>query len=86
LQTWLTPITGIDHSDPKLAHLDGLNLSRAWCWQMIFAGMPDRLHRPVRQAIDAHRDAALPHVIAGDYAGTHWLASFAMLALDGPVV
>lgn len=84
LQTWLTPVTGIDHSDPKLSHLDGLNLSRTWCWKMIIAALPEKLRQPVRQAIDAHIGAALPHVDRGDYVGTHWLASFAVLALDTP--
>ncbi len=59
-----------DRSDGKIAHLDGLNLSRAWCWRA--------LERPDLAAI--HLDASLPHV-AGDYMGEHWLATFALLAL-----
>lgn len=81
LPTWLTPVAVTDRSDPKLAHLDGLNLSRAWCWKMIEQEMPAPLRAPVRAAIDAHLAASLPYAAAGDYAGTHWLASFALLAL-----
>lgn len=81
LQTWLAPVPVSDRTDPKLAHLDGLNLSRAWCWKMIERELPASLREPVRHAIAAHLDAALPHTVAGDYAGTHWLASFAVLAL-----
>ena len=59
-----------DRSDGKIAHLDGLNLSRAWCWRA--------LERPDLAGI--HLDASLPHV-AGDYMGEHWLATFALLAI-----
>jgi hypothetical protein len=68
--TLFTPATVSDRSDGKIAHLDGLNLSRAWCWRAL--GYPE--HAKV------HLAAALPH-IAGDYMGEHWLASFALLAL-----
>jgi hypothetical protein len=71
-----------DRSDGKIAHLDGLNLSRAWAMRRIAAALaPDDPTTPVlRAAADRHLAAALPH-IAGDYAGAHWLASFALLAL-----
>jgi len=68
--TLFTPAIVSDRSDGKIAHLDGLNLSRAWCWREL--GYP--------QHAEAHLAAALPH-IAGDYMGEHWLASFALLAL-----
>ncbi len=80
--TLFEPAVVSDRTDGKIAHLDGLNLSRAWCWRGIAAALPDR--SPVRgRAIDAtdrHLEAALPHV-TGDYMGEHWLASFALLAL-----
>lgn len=86
LQHWLAPVASSDRSDPKLSHLDGLNLSRAWCWRLLEKELPASLHAPVRRAIDAHLAAALPHASAGDYVGTHWLASFAVLALsENPV-
>ncbi|WP_304170309.1 DUF2891 domain-containing protein [Phenylobacterium aquaticum] len=80
--TLFTPATVSDRSDGKIAHLDGLNLSRAWCWRSI-AGSLDAADpvRPVAlAAADRHLAASLPHV-AGDYMGEHWLASFALLAL-----
>lgn len=78
-----TPASVSDRSDGKIAHLDGLNLSRAWCFRHIAAALGgDAPEAPVlRDAADAHLAAALPH-IAGDYAGEHWLASFALLALE----
>jgi hypothetical protein len=83
LQIWLSPVPVTDRSDPKLAHLDGLNLSRAWCWKMLAKELPVSLHAPVHASIDAHIEASLPHALNGSYAGTHWLASFALLALTG---
>jgi hypothetical protein len=68
--TLFAPATVSDRSDGKIAHLDGLNLSRAWCWREL--GFPEHA--------GPHLAAAMPHV-AGDYAGEHWLASFALLAL-----
>jgi len=81
--TLFTPATVSDRSDGKIAHLDGLSLSRAWCWRQIAAALPGG--HPVcpvaLAAADEHLAAALPHV-AGDYMGEHWLASFALLALQ----
>ncbi len=72
------PATVSDRSDGKIAHLDGLNLSRAWCWRALadFTPVPAEARRMAR----AHIDASLPH-ISGHYMGEHWLASFALLAL-----
>jgi hypothetical protein len=71
-----------DRSDGKIAHLDGLNLSRAWCWRSIATNWNDgeTRHRIAQETADQHLAASLPHV-AGDYAGEHWLATFATLAL-----
>jgi len=81
--TLFTPAIVSDRSDGKIAHLDGVNLSRAWCWREI-AALLDGTERSVASAsADQHLAAALPH-IAGDYAGEHWLASFALLALLSP--
>ena len=81
--TLFTPATVSDRSDGKIAHLDGLNLSRAWCWRHIVVDLPpsDPLRNRAEAAIDAHLAAALEH-LAGDYMGEHWLATFALLALD----
>ena len=78
--TLFTPAIVSDRSDGKIAHLDGLNLSRAWCWRSIAPLLPGDEQRIVRGAADQHLASALPH-IAGDYMGEHWLASFALLAL-----
>ena len=77
------PVSVADRSDGKIAHLDGLNLSRAWCWRSLAVHLPrqDARRAIMERAADAHLDAGLPHV-AGDYMGRHWLASFAVLALD----
>jgi hypothetical protein len=75
-----TPAFVSDRSDGKIAHLDGFNLSRAWCWRGIAGALEPALAELARQTADAHLDASLAH-IAGDYAGEHWLATFAMLAL-----
>jgi len=69
-----------DRSDGKIAHLDGLNLSRSWCWRSIARLLPPKEKAIAQDAADQHLASALPH-IAGDYMGEHWLASFALLAL-----
>ena len=79
-ETLFTPATVSDRSDGKIAHLDGLNLSRAWCWRSIAPLLPDREGAIAQGAAEVHLGAALPHV-AGDYMGEHWLASFALLAM-----
>ena len=78
-----TPATVSDRTDGKIAHLDGLNLSRAWCWRHLATTMSDDDPR-LRLAHDAaarHIEASFAHV-AGDYMGEHWLATFALLAID----
>ena len=79
-ETLLTPATVSDRSDGKIAHLDGLNLSRAWCWRSIAPALPQADRTIALTAADDHLAAAMPH-ISGDYMGEHWLASFALLAL-----
>ncbi|MGD9982367.1 MAG: DUF2891 domain-containing protein [Hyphomonadaceae bacterium] len=81
--TLFAPPRVSDRSDGKIAHLDGLNFSRAWCWRSIAAALGDShpVSSHVRAAADAHIAASLPHV-AGDYMGEHWLATFALLALE----
>jgi hypothetical protein len=69
-----------DRTDGKLVHLDGLNLSRAWCLYGI-ARHAGKNSAAIRQLANQHLEAAIPHVASGDYAGEHWLASFAVYAL-----
>ena len=82
-KTLLQPAIVTDRSDPKLVHLDGLNLSRAWCMRSIAAALPpnDPARRMLSTSARSHAADALAHVASGDYAGEHWLASFAMLML-----
>lgn len=84
LAPWLAPPVVSDRSDPKLAHLDGLALSRAWCMRrLIDAGVLDDATRTSFEAAAiVHSNKALPHVADGNYMGEHWLASFATLAQD----
>jgi hypothetical protein len=81
--TLFTPAVVSDRTDGKIGHLDGLNLSRAWCWRAIAPTWKsdDPRHALALDAAERHLAASLPHV-AGDYAGEHWLATFATLALE----
>lgn len=76
---WLEPAVASDRSDGKLAHLDGLNLSRAWMLEGIASGLSpkDPLRAPLLAAAATHRQAGLAAVTGEHYAGGHWLASFA---------
>lgn len=77
---WLVPGVVTDKSDGKLAHLDGLNTSRAWMLEGIISGLPEDDIRiaPLKLAVESHRKAGLEAVL-GDmhYMGSHWLGSFA---------
>jgi Protein of unknown function (DUF2891) len=78
-----TPAVVSDASDGQIAHLHGLNASRAYCWRRIAENLPDGDAR-IAQALTAartHLDAALPHVIGDDYMVEHWLVAYAVLAL-----
>ena len=79
--TLFHPVTVSDRSDGKIAHLDGLNLSRAWCWNELVPHLRGDALSRARAAARCHLEAALPH-LATDYAGEHWLASFALLAIQ----
>ncbi len=85
LNVWLTPVPVSDRSDAQLSHLDGLNLSRAWCLKRL-AMQPGNPHAASFQdAADRHVAASLSYVLEGHYVGTHWLATFATLALCSAV-
>jgi hypothetical protein len=81
--TLFRPATVSDRSDGKIGHLDGLNLSRAWCWRSVAGALPadDPVRAAVLGAAERHLAASLPFV-AGDYMGEHWLATFALLAVE----
>ncbi|MBA4068070.1 MAG: DUF2891 domain-containing protein [Isosphaera sp.] len=84
--TLFAPATVTDRSDPQLVHLDGLNLSRGWCMRGVAAALPadDPARKVLAESAARHADAALKHVASGDYAGEHWLASFAVRMLVTP--
>jgi hypothetical protein len=77
---WLPVTVSPDPSDPKLAHLDGLNLSRAWMLEGILSALPadDPRLAALSAAADAHRRAGLAAVTGAHYEGGHWLGSFAV--------
>lgn len=78
----LIPANVSDRSDPKIVHLDGLNLSRAWNLYVIAGKLDDpRLSPGLRKAAARHLDATLPHITSEHYEGSHWLGSFAVYAL-----
>jgi hypothetical protein len=79
----LKPAEVLDRTDPKLVHLDGLNLSRAWCLRTIAQHLStsDPAKESLEQSAREHAAAALPHIASGDYMGEHWLATFAVYLL-----
>lgn len=81
--TLFTPALVSDRSDGKIAHLDGLNLSRAWCWRSIASklGADHPVAARAENAANVHLAASLPH-LGDDYMGEHWLATYALLALE----
>ncbi len=83
--TLFTPVAVSDRSDGHIVHLDGLNLSRAWCFRGIAATLPNHDARaPIAvAAARAHFAAGQAGLESGEYAGAHWLATFATLALTG---
>ena len=80
--TLFTPAVVADRSDAKTVHLDGLNLSRAWCWRLVAAATRDEsVAAAAVESAERHLDAALPHLFSGEYVGDHWTSTFALLAL-----
>src|SRR5699024_10364300 len=83
-ENWLPVAVVTDRADGKLAHIDGLNLSRAWMLEGIAAGLPenDPRREPLAAAANRHAEAGLAGVGDEHYAGGHWLASFAAYLLS----
>ncbi|MBN2281772.1 MAG: DUF2891 domain-containing protein [Candidatus Marinimicrobia bacterium] len=77
----MAPATVTDRKDPKLVHLDGLNLSRVWCMAQIFDRLNVNQQGQISKAIIRHFDYSLPAVDSKYYEGSHWLATFAVYAL-----
>jgi DUF2891 family protein len=82
--TLFTPAVVSDAADGQIAHLHGLNASRAWCWRRIAESLPaaDPRVGPAVAAARTHAGAALPHVVGDDYTVEHWLACYAVLMLS----
>jgi hypothetical protein len=82
---WLSPAIVSDRNDPKLAHIDGLNLSRAWMLEGIASALPPRDARVnVLLFVAAlHRQASLPAVLNSPYVGSHWLGTYAVYLTSG---
>ncbi len=78
-----TPAEVLDRTDPQLVHLDGLNLNRAWTMRSLAASLPadDPARAALTRSAARHAEAGLAQVASGDYAGEHWLASFAVYLL-----
>jgi hypothetical protein len=82
-RTLFQPVVVSDRSDGRIVHLDGLNLSRAWCWSSLatsFRGSDPRVQL-MRDVAAIHREASIRR-ITEHYMGEHWLATFALLALE----
>jgi hypothetical protein len=84
----LEPAHVTDRTDPQIVHLDGLNLSRAWCMRSIGGALPsdDPVRKALAESASRHAAAGLKHVASGDYAGEHWLATFAVYLLSTPAL
>lgn len=82
----LTPALVTDRSDPKLVHLDGVNLSRAWCMRNIVAALPsnDPGRKALAESAALHWKVGMANVASGHYEGEHWLASFAVYLASTP--
>lgn len=81
--TLLRPVRVSDSTDGQIAHLHGLNLSRAWCFRRLIEALPsdDLRVAPMRAAIDRHSEASLSQAAGSDYMVEHWLAAYATLLL-----
>jgi len=83
-RTLFEPASVSDRSDPQIVHLDGLNLSRAWCFRGIAGALPhaDERRAALLAAAEQHLTAGLAGLQSSDYFGEHWLATFALRALS----
>jgi hypothetical protein len=82
--TLFSPAVVSDPTDGQIAHLHGLNASRAWCWRRLAEFLPqgDERIEPALSAMRVHAAAALPHVAGDDYMVEHWLAAYAVLLMS----
>jgi hypothetical protein len=80
---WMEPVRPQDPTDPKLGHLDGLNLSRSWMLNGILSALPagDQRIPALQKTAEQHADAGLQAVTSERYEGAHWLGTFAVYLL-----
>ena len=80
----ISPVIVSDVTDPKIVHLAGLNLNRAWCLQSVAAALPEQspLRAPLQESSRDHLDAGLKYINSGHYEGDHWLATFGLYAVE----
>jgi hypothetical protein len=85
VQRWLTPVTSADDCDGKLAHLHGLNLSRAWMLEGIASALAadDDWRDGLLSVAARHREAGLAAVSGEQYTIAHWLTTFAVYHVTG---
>lgn len=82
----IAPVEVSDVTDPKLVHLAGLNLNRAWCMRAVAAALPEKHPQQslLRESAAAHLTMGLRYINSGHYEGDHWLATFGLYALEMP--
>lgn len=80
----ISPVVVSDVTDPKIVHLAGLNLNRAWCLQSVAAALPDdsTLRQPLLDSSKDHLVSGLKYINSGHYEGDHWLATFGLYAFE----
>jgi hypothetical protein len=80
----ITPVVVSDVTDPKIVHLAGLNLNRAWCLQSVAAALPkeNALAKKLNGSAARHLKAGLRYINSGHYEGDHWLATFGLYAVE----
>jgi len=81
----MVPAKVSDRTDPRIVHLDGLNLTRARCLHLVATGLGSQDPRAaaLERTARLHAQEALPHVVSGNFEGDHWLATFAVYMLQG---
>lgn len=80
----ISPVNVSDISDPKIVHLAGLNLSRAWCLQSVASALREDhpVRKPLIVAAREHLDFGIKYINSGHYEGDHWLATFGLYAVE----
>jgi hypothetical protein len=80
---WWAPVSPSDPEDGRLAHLDGLNLARAFMLDGVLGSLPAEDPRipALTEARDVHQVHGLRGASFHSYSGAHWLGTFATYLL-----